>query len=594
MMLAQRLCLFVLTLAPGLTSTADLIASNPNVILVITDDQGYGDIAAHGNEMIKTPHLDRLHGESVRLTNFHVDPTCSPTRSALMTGRYSTRTGVWHTIMGRSLMSPDELTLAEALATGGYRTGMFGKWHLGDNYPCRPQDQGYEQTWHHGGGGITQTPDWWGNDYFDDTYVNEHGEPQAFEGYCTNVWFDTALGFIEQHKDGDDPFFCYLATNAPHGPFFVDKKYSQPYTDAGVPDPMAKFYGMITNIDENMGRLVKQLDEWQLRENTILIFMSDNGTAAGVARRKASGGRQSPVGSDAPNQWTGFNAGMRGQKGSEYEGGHRVPCFIRWPAGDLSGGRNVSQLTAHIDLLPTVLDLCNVDKPDGPPLDGISLVSILNGDTDALRNRTLLVHSQRLEHVEKWRKSAVMTERWRLINGKGLFDIQNDPSQQWDIASDHPQVVDKLNSAYEDWWTSLSPVFNKAVHISLGADEENPTHLTCHDWHTGDGPVPWNQNAVSKNPPHNGHWTVRIDQPGTYEFRLRLRPAEVGEPIPAGQARLQIGEVEATTKTDGTTDEVHLTVELEPGRATLQTWLTETNGTERGAYFVNVERLDGT
>ncbi|MCA9108923.1 MAG: sulfatase-like hydrolase/transferase, partial [Planctomycetaceae bacterium] len=183
-------------------------ANRPNVILVVTDDQGYGDIAAHGNEMIRTPNLDRLHGESVRLTDFHVDPTCSPTRSALMTGRYSTRTGVWHTIMGRSIMSPDELTLAEALAAGGYRTGMFGKWHLGDNSPCRPQDQGFEQTWHHGGGGITQTPDWWGNDYFDDTYINEHGEPQAFEGYCTDVWFETALEFINQHKNGDAPFFC--------------------------------------------------------------------------------------------------------------------------------------------------------------------------------------------------------------------------------------------------------------------------------------------------------------------------------------------------------------------------------------------------
>ncbi|MEZ6052626.1 MAG: arylsulfatase [Planctomycetaceae bacterium] len=552
---------------------------------------GYGDIAAHGNEMIRTPNLDRLHGESVRLTDFHVDPTCSPTRSALMTGRYSTRTGVWHTIMGRSIMSPDELTLAEALAAGGYRTGMFGKWHLGDNSPCRPQDQGFEQTWHHGGGGITQTPDWWGNDYFDDTYINEHGEPQAFEGYCTDVWFETALEFINQHKNGDAPFFCYLATNAPHGPYLVDEQYSQPYLDAGVPEPMAQFYGMITNIDENMGRLQRRLDEWNLTENTLLIFMSDNGTAAGVAR-PASGGNQAPVPQDCAPSWTGFNADMRGQKGSEYDGGHRVPCFLRWPNGELTGGRDIPQLTAHIDILPTVLDLCEVDKPDGPPLDGVSLVPLLTGESDSLDDRTLFVHSQRLEHVQKWRKSAVMTEQWRLINGEELYDIQADPGQETNVATAHPELVVRFRSAYEQWWDILSPVFDDVVRITLGSDQENPAHLTCHDWHTGDGPVPWNQNAVSKNPPQNGHWTVHIDRAGNYEFRLRLRPEGVSEPIPSGKVRLLIGEVEATTTTDGTTDEVNVTLNLQPGPATLQSWLTEPNGTERGAYFVDVKRLE--
>ncbi|MCA9075668.1 MAG: arylsulfatase [Planctomycetaceae bacterium] len=576
----HRRGLIVSALLFGVSPLGDALAARPNVILVITDDQGYGDIGAHGNEMIRTPNLDRLHGESVRLTNFHVDPTCSPTRSAVMSGRYSTRTGVWHTIMGRSLMSTDEITLAEALAAGGYRTGMFGKWHLGDNFPCRPQDQGFEKTWHHGGGGITQTPDWWGNDYFDDTYINERGESHAFKGYCTDVWFDTALDFIKQRKDSGDPFFCYLATNAPHGPFNVDEKYEQPYVDAGVPQPMAKFYGMITNIDENMGRLVHQLDEWELTEKTLLIFMTDNGTAAGVARAKPQA------------TWTGFNADMRGQKGSEYDGGHRVPCFIRWPEGNLTGGRDIDTLTAHIDLLPTVRDLCDVDKPDGPPLDGTSLVPLLTGEVESLGDRTLFVHSQRLEHVQKWRKSAVMTERWRLINGNELYDIQSDPGQQTDVATGHPDEVAKLRAAYEGWWDSLSPVFDDAVRITLGSDRENPSHLTCHDWHTDDGPVPWNQNAVSKNPSNNGRWTVHITQPGNYEFRLRLRPAGVHEPIPAGEVRLQIGQVEATTTTDGTTDEARLTLNLQPGPATLQSWLTEQDGTERGAYFVEVERLD--
>ena len=295
--------------------------SAPNIIIIITDDQGYGDVGAHGNSVIQTPHLDELWSESVRMTNFHVDPTCSPTRSALMTGRYSTRTGVWHTIMGRSLMDTNEQTLAEVFQANGYKTGMVGKWHLGDNYPLRPQDQGFEDVVWHKGGGVGQGPDYWGNDYFDDTYWR--GDvPEPFEGYCTDVWFSEAMRFVEENKE--DPFFLYLSTNAPHGPFLVDEKYSQPYTDQGVPAPMDAFYGMITNIDENLGALRTKLDELGLSENTLLIYMADNGTAAGVAR------------TDAEGDWKGFNAGMRGIKGSEYEGGHRIPFLVHWPAKGLN------------------------------------------------------------------------------------------------------------------------------------------------------------------------------------------------------------------------------------------------------------------
>ncbi|MCA9021466.1 MAG: sulfatase-like hydrolase/transferase, partial [Planctomycetaceae bacterium] len=212
----------------------------PNILLIITDDQGYGDIAAHGNQMIKTPNLDQLYQKSLRLTNFHVDPTCAPTRSALMTGRYSTRTGVWHTIMGRSLMDTNEVTLAEVFKSNGYRTGLFGKWHLGDNYPLRPQDQGFDTVVQHGGGGVGQTPDYWQNDYFDDTYLR-NGKPEKFQGYCTDIWFDETLKFIEE--DSTKPFFAYLSTNAPHSPYLVDPKYSDPYEEKEVPKQMAAFYG---------------------------------------------------------------------------------------------------------------------------------------------------------------------------------------------------------------------------------------------------------------------------------------------------------------------------------------------------------------
>jgi arylsulfatase A-like enzyme len=550
----------------------------PNVILVITDDQGYGDISAHGNTMLKTPNLDQLHAQSVRLTDFHVDPTCSPTRSALMTGRYSTRTGVWHTIAGRSLMNTAEVTLAEVFAANGYDTALFGKWHLGDNYPLRPQDQGFQKCLYLGGGGVTQTPDWWGNDYFDDTYRREDGSPVECQGYCTDVWFDRALQFIETHRQR--PFFCYLATNAPHGPYLVAEDDKRPYIDAGVREPMASFYGMIANIDDNFGRLTRRLDERQLADNTILIFMTDNGTAAGVASGRRGG---------ESSGWRGFGAGMRGQKGAAYEGGHRVPFFIRWPAGGIAGARDVQGLAAHIDVLPTLMELCNLKRPEGPLLDGMSLAAALRGESGQLPDRTLFVHSQRIEYPEKWRNSSVMTNRWRLINGRELYDQSADPGQERDLAAEQPQVMTELRAKYERWWQSLTPAFDQYVAITIGADEESPVHLTCHDWHAEN--VPWSQSAVERDPPANGYWMVNVSRSGRYEFTLRMRPEPVKYPLPAGTARVRVGDVERQqTIVDGAT-ETRIVLKLEKGTAQLQTWLESGDGTSRGAYFVDVKRL---
>ena len=557
------------------TVPEDEPATQPNVILIITDDQGYNDVGAHGNPMIQTPHLDALHAESVRLTNFHVDPTCSPTRSALMSGRYSTRTGVWHTIMGRSLLDPDEVTLAEIFKVNGYRTGMVGKWHLGDNYPTRPQDQGFEEVVWHKGGGVGQLPDYWGNDYFDDTYWRGD-EPQPFEGYCTDVWFREATAFIEQHQD--EPFFLYLSTNAPHGPFLVDASYSQPYTDQGVTAPMDAFYGMITNIDENLGRLRAHLDALGIAENTILIYMSDNGTAAGQERDVEAG------------QWPGYGAGMRGTKGSEYEGGHRVPFFVHWPGGELHGGRDVSQLAAHIDVVPTLIDLLGLQQPAGAMMDGTSLRDVLEGDEEALRDRTLFVHSQRVEDPEKWRKSAVMTDQWRLVNQTELYDIHADPGQSTDVADAHPDIVASLQGAYDDWWASLTPVFDDYVRISLGDAAENPTTLTSHDWHTNNGPVPWHQRHVRDSLVANGYWTVDVAQPGTYTIGLYRWPNHVDQAMVVSKARLKVGAIDESRSLQLSDTEALFNVELEGGPTTLQTWLTNEAGEEYGAYYVEVTR----
>lgn len=548
----------------------------PNVVLVITDDQGYGDVGAHGNEKISTPHLDRLAAGSVRLTDYHVDPTCSPTRSALMSGRYSTRTGVWHTIMGRSLMDAGETTLAETFLANGYRTGMFGKWHLGDNYPCRPQDQGFERVvWHHGGG-VGQGPDYWGNDYFDDTY-DVDGTWRPFEGYCTDVWFREAARFIE--ADDDRPFFVYLSTNAPHGPFLVAESYEKRYRELGVPRTMAKFYGMITNIDDNVGRLRAMLEARGLAENTVFIFTTDNGTAAGARPRKAEAGT-----------WSGFNAGMRGQKGSEYDGGHRVPFFVRWPGGGVKGGRDVGELAAHVDVLPTLVDLCDLEIAPTRPLDGASFAQALRGTGDAPQDRTLFVHSQRIEHPKKWRKSAVMTDRWRLVNGKELYDIVADPGQKRDIAADHADVVTRLKAGYEAWWRSLEPTFLGYVRIGIGGPE-NPVELMSHDWHTNNRGTPWHQNHVRNGYLGNGPWAIQVEREGDYEITLWRWPKHLDRPAGCARAAVSVGGVKAAKDLDVNATSATFRVTLKRGPAMLLTTLQRPDGKEHGAYFASVRRM---
>lgn len=562
---------------PGLLSAKPATATRPNVVLIITDDQGYGDVGAHGNAMIRTPHMDKLWSQSVRLTNFHVDPTCAPTRSALMSGRYSNRTGIWHTIMGRSLMDDREVTLAETFQANGYRTGMFGKWHLGDNFPLRPEDQGFDYVVRHGGGGVGQGPDWWGNDYFDDTYWR-NGVPEKFDGYCTDVWFREGVRFIERNRN--QPFFCYISTNAPHGPLNVDPKYAKPYLEQGVPENMAKFYGMIENIDENLGILRRRLDALGLSRDTLLIFMTDNGTATGVARRAGA------------DQWKGFNAGMRGQKGSEYDGGHRVPLFVHWPAGDLTEGRDADQLCAHIDVQPTLVDLCGLERPQGPAVDGTSLRLMLYGDGKTLRDRILFVHSQRIAHPEKWRKTAVMTERWRLVNGEELYEIQSDPGQKNDVASAHPDVMAKLTAAYDQWWDSLEPAFSEYVRIGLGAEADNPTRLMSHDWLVADQKdSAWHQGNVKRGHLASGPWAVQVTRAGRYRFDLYRWPKHLNQAMKCKHAKLKLGELEAGHDISPDATHARFELDLKAGPAMLQTWLTNEQNQQHGAYFVWVERL---
>jgi len=549
----------------------------PNVVLVMTDDQGYGDLGCHGNKAIITPNLDKLHGESVRLTNFHVSPTCSPTRAALMTGRYCNRTGVWHTIMGRSLLRADEVTIADVFKTAGYATGLFGKWHLGDNYPFSPEHRGFDTVVRHGGGGIGQTPDYWGNDYFDDTYWH-NGKCVKHSGYCTDVWFDEAMKFIESSARAGTPFFCYLPTNAPHSPYNVPPKYAEMYAGkSGVPN--AQFYGMITNIDENMGRLVRKLDELGVADDTVLIFMTDNGTSAGFR-----GG-------------AGFNAGMRGNKGSEYDGGHRVPCFIRCGRGQIGQPRDIGRLTSHIDILPTLAEFCGLKAPQHVKWDGMSLLPLLAGRDWG--DRVIITDSQRLEQPVKWRKSAVMTDRWRLINGQELYDMNADPRQEKDVSGSHGKVVKKLRDEYDKWWADVSKRFDEYCRTVIGSDKANPVRLTCHDWHSKS--VPWHQGMIRAGAYGHSLWAVEIASDGQYEFALRRWPEELDKPITAAipggnavaavKARLRIAGVDETKGVDKAAKAVTFKVNLKAGPAELRASFVNPKGTAFGAYYVYVRRI---
>lgn len=566
-----------LAFAPGL-ARADDAPQRPNVVIIMTDDQGYGEIAAHGNPIIKTPNMDELHGESVRFTDFHVDPTCSPSRAALLTGRYSTRTGVWHTINGRSMMRPEEVTLAEVFKASGYDTALFGKWHIGDNYPCRPDDQGYDHVvWHHGGA-LENGPDYWGNDYYDDTF-KVNGEWKQFEGYCTDVWFDEAIRYIEQPRD--DPFFISIHTNAPHSPYIVPESYSEPYREAGMSETMAIFYGMITSIDENLGRFRVRLEALGLAQNTVLIFMTDNGTTAGWIT----------LNSDE----TYYNAGMRGWKSSAYEGGHRVPMFWHWPEGGLVEGRDVSKLSAHIDVLPTLVDLLGLRKPVGPPLDGMSLAPLLRDGDATLRERTLFAHVQRQYQPPKWSDSAVMTERWRLIDGKELYEIEADPGQERDLADRHPEVVGRLRGEYEAWWKSLGEDREQTVRYGLGGDE-NPMTLSSHDWlmEPGERDAVWHQIHIGRGDIGNGPWAVDVERAGRYEITLHRWAPYLEKPMGMVEARLRIGDVLETQKLEEDATGATFRVELESGPAMLKTWLKRPGPerTEHGAYYLRVRYLD--
>ncbi|MCD6333378.1 MAG: arylsulfatase [Bacteroidales bacterium] len=540
----------------------------PNVLLIMTDDQGYGDIQAHGSPYVKTPALDRLFREGIRLADFHVDPCCSPTRSALLTGQYSSRVGVWHTIGGRSLLKAGIPTIADVFAENGYRTAIFGKWHLGENYPFRPNDRGFQEAVVLGGGAIGNNPDYWGNDYYDDTYKH-NGKFQKYQGYCNAVWFNLARDFIRE--SGDQPFFCYIPTNVPHAPLIVDSVWSNPYRSM-VSDRLANYYGMVSEFDDDLGKLLNDLDDWNLADKTILIYLSDNGPCpwfGGIIIDKDGFVVE------------GYSAGMRGAKIWGYENAHRVPCYIRWPAGGLTGGRDIDQLTAHMDLLPTLMDLCKLTYSQPLHLDGRSLAPLLLQTGGPWLERTLFVHNQRVDQPVKYKEYQVMTEQWRLVkrDKDELYDIEADPGQRHDVAALHPDLVKELRFRYEKWWDDISTDFNTPARIIIGSDHENPAILYAHDARRIEG---------------QKIWKVVINREAIYQFEPELTPHEAAKKLPDRftSAHLRVGDQSWKIELDPFNRKPLFRVKLHPGETDLQAWFQDQNSDRQFyANYLYLNRL---
>lgn len=422
----------------------------PNIILVMPDDVGYGDYASLGAPIMRTPAVDGFKKQSLLFTQFHVSPTCSPTRAAMLSGRHEFKNGVTHTIFERERMALKTITLPQVLKTAGYTTGIFGKWHLGDEKAYRPESRGFDEVFIHGGGGIGQTYSGSCGDVPGNSNINptlwHNGKFEKTVGYCTDIFFDQALKWIDGNVTAKKPFFAYISLNAAHTPYVLPEEYYQQYLGKpGVSKDVAKFYGMIENVDTNFGKLLAQIDEWGIADNTLVIYLaSDNGGSAAACKI--------------------FNAGMRGSKAMPYQGGTRTPCFLRWPAGGIPADAQCSALTAHIDLFPTLISIAGASLSDAlsKQVEGRSLLPLLKNPKAQWPERTLVHHVGRWGKGEspetaKYRGCAIQNPRFTLVNNRELYDLKADPGESKNVIAEHPEVVAALRATYEQWWTDVQP-----------------------------------------------------------------------------------------------------------------------------------------
>lgn len=542
--------------------------SQPNIVLVICDDLGWGDVSCHGNPVLKTPRIDHLASQAAHLTRYCSGPLCTPARAALMTGRHPYRTRAIDTYLGRSMLDPSERTIASLLRDAGYETGIFGKWHLGDCHPTRAIDHGFNEALVHNGGGLRQPGNIGRDSYFDPDLMH-NGVLTPYRGYCTDIFTDTAIQFIRDCAS--KPFFCYLAPNAPHTPLEIGEQWAQPYRNTGLPEMTVRLYGMIANIDANVGRVLDELDRLKLTQNTIFIFTSDHG----------------PCPSSFPRgEQPRYNAKLRGQKATMYEGGLRVPCFMRYPQHFQLG--EIDRLANPIDMLPTLAALCSVPTPTDRVIDGRDLTPLLTGRINQTNwpDRTICMQWHRGDVPMHRRNAVAMTQSWKWYSPQEgspceLYHVANDPGETHESGSEHHDILAQLQGAYDTWFNDVSvtrPHNYAPPRISLGSPAEPLTCLTWQDWRrypefTEEG---WGIDRP-------GYWEVQVAQAGRYQFTIDLPPGTKGD------VHFRCGPIQSRIPT-GDAQSISLNMALAAGPCRLEAYRKE-NSRKQGIQRIWISRM---
>jgi len=582
----------------------------PNVIVVMTDDQGYGEFSFNGNPVVQTPNIDKIAKEGIRFTDFHVAPMCTPTRGQLLTGLDAFRNGAINVSSGRTLLRPEIKTMADVFKEAGYSTGIFGKWHLGDNYPFRPEDRGFDEAVWFPSSHINSVPDYWDNDYFDVTYIH-NGQRERFKGYCTDVFFDEGIKWMTDKINSGHTFFTYIALNAAHWPHFVPDNYRDPIRKAleekseltsnmnkNRKEELVSFLAMGANIDENMGKLQNFLKESGVGKNTILVFLTDNGSTFG-------------------QQY--FNAGMKGNKTTLWEGGHRVPLLLKGPDKLFKQPASISELCHVQDLLPTLASLAGIQTIPSN-LDGIDLSPLLTGEKEKLDDRMLVINYSRMPmfDVKYTNKNpaipmkngaGVLWKNWRLLENRELYDISNDPHQDKDVAGEYPEVMEKMRLHLDSWWEGVKDEVFIPQRVIIGNENENPMLLSACEWL--DVFVD-QQIQIRRGVRKNGVWHVTVEQAGEYQFELRRWPRgsgfklTEGSPekkvtdgvfikgvsLPIHSAKIKVGDQEKSLAVNESDVAATFRFELNQGDIEIQTWFIDKEGEPlSGAYYVYVKRI---